>query len=752
MGIEITKDELNSAAKFFADSMYDPINITGDLATSSDDWFYDQNPSAEEIIARKDKQRTQAYFCYMRSDSTKVTDEELRQIRQYYTFEQETERPDMPDAQYMRTALEQELPSEIAKWESLYDSATTENERTKFSDKLAELRKQQDEYSAIISNLDSIDTANEKVREKNNQVENDVSKEQQLKKGIAYSRECVARGLAHAYNTQHDIYSFAIGCNWDTVNDDAKKLAAAEYQYFELYEKPRLANDPDKLAERQAYFDKMKEVYPDCDKYRIQFNNDSDFDLSRAKMVTVSYNNTNNSSKDSADSKAKMSDAEAKSSGTKSASNKSEYKSYSDMTDAEKREYVSDFDSKYASRKNDMSMDDSSYVAEKRDYLRCKQDLNMTLTNADKKWAIADFESTTPSISSTADANAYAAKKQLISRYKSELAEPQTKSASTNTVNMESKPHNSASKNPYEFTKPAREAGMTDAAYDNLCKQAEAEQISKINNEMADKVIRGDYGCGQERFEKLSAEGYNYSQVQEIVNQKMAVYNTQTQAKVEAEQSANALERSDAVLKRNNKTAAVSHDMSIDASNQATLARTKPHAETVKDSNTVYVDHAKASKLVTAPVNTNQRDNMYVENAAVVTGVANKVDNAAFAREIAGDVDNTEFSKQIAGKVDNSRFSGEVAAKVDNAAFSNGIASRVDNAAFSNDIAARVDNGSNHYVDNSVNKAMAAPIETKTNQDVLAKNTVSDKMARFERIEKQSSADSKSMTDLDYGD
>ena len=737
MGIEITKDELNSAAKFFADSMYDPINITGDLATSSDDWFYDQNPSAEEIIARKDKQRTRAYLNYIDGSSTKVTDEELRQIRQYYTFEQETERPDTPDAQYMRTALEQELPSEIAKWESLYDSATTESERTKFSDKLAELRKQQDEYSAIISNLDSIDTANEKVREKNNQVENDVSKEQQLKKGIAYSRECVARGLAHAYNTQHgDAY---FGGNWDTVNDDAKKLAAAEYQYFELYEKPRLANDPDKLAERQAYFDKMKEVYPDCDKYRIQFNNDSDFDLSRAEMITASYGDVSDSSKESIDGKAKTSDTEAKSFVTKSASNKSEYKSYSDMTDAEKRKYVSDFDSKYVSRKTDMSMDDPSYVVEKRDYLRCKQDLNITLTNADKKWAIADFESTTPSISSTADANAYAAKKQLISRYKSELAEPQTKSASTNTVNMESKPHNGANKNPYEFTKPAREAGMTDTAYDNLCKQAEAEQISKINNEMADKVIRGDYGCGQERFEKLSAEGYNYSQVQEIVNQKMAMYNTQTQAKVEAEQSANVLERSDSILKRNNKTAAVSHDMSIDVSKQATLARTKLHVETVKDNNTVYVDHTKASKFVTTPVDNKLQGDMYVENAAVVTGVANKVDNAAFARE-------------IAGKVDNSRFSGEVAAKVDNTAFSNGIASRVDNAAFSNDIAARVDNGGNHYVDNSVNKAMAAPIETKTNQDVLAKNTVSDKMARFERIEKQSSVDSKSMTDLDYGD
>lgn len=36
--------------------------------------------------------------------------------------------------------------------------------------------------------------------------------------------------------------------------------------------------------------------------------------------------------------------------------------------------------------------------------------------------------------------------------------------------------------------------------------------------EVALKVIRGDYGCGEERKKKLTAEGYNYSEVQAKVN------------------------------------------------------------------------------------------------------------------------------------------------------------------------------------------------------------------------------------------
>lgn len=37
--------------------------------------------------------------------------------------------------------------------------------------------------------------------------------------------------------------------------------------------------------------------------------------------------------------------------------------------------------------------------------------------------------------------------------------------------------------------------------------------------QIALKVIRGDYGCGEERKKKLTAEGYDYSKVQAKVNE-----------------------------------------------------------------------------------------------------------------------------------------------------------------------------------------------------------------------------------------
>lgn len=43
----------------------------------------------------------------------------------------------------------------------------------------------------------------------------------------------------------------------------------------------------------------------------------------------------------------------------------------------------------------------------------------------------------------------------------------------------------------------------------------------KSNEEIAKEVIRGNWGVGQERKDKLTAAGYDYAAVQSIVNELM---------------------------------------------------------------------------------------------------------------------------------------------------------------------------------------------------------------------------------------
>ncbi len=51
---------------------------------------------------------------------------------------------------------------------------------------------------------------------------------------------------------------------------------------------------------------------------------------------------------------------------------------------------------------------------------------------------------------------------------------------------------------------------------------AKAENAAKKSNEeIAKEVIRGSWGVGQERKDKLTAAGYDYSAVQSIVNEMM---------------------------------------------------------------------------------------------------------------------------------------------------------------------------------------------------------------------------------------
>ena len=51
--------------------------------------------------------------------------------------------------------------------------------------------------------------------------------------------------------------------------------------------------------------------------------------------------------------------------------------------------------------------------------------------------------------------------------------------------------------------------------------KAESTTAKKSNEEIAKEVIRGNWGVGQERKDKLTAAGYDYSAVQSIVNEMM---------------------------------------------------------------------------------------------------------------------------------------------------------------------------------------------------------------------------------------
>jgi RIO-like serine/threonine protein kinase len=60
------------------------------------------------------------------------------------------------------------------------------------------------------------------------------------------------------------------------------------------------------------------------------------------------------------------------------------------------------------------------------------------------------------------------------------------------------------------------------AIQDIVNQKMEALKPKKSNEEMADLVIRGDYGVGEDRKNRLTAEGYDYDAIQAIVNQKMS--------------------------------------------------------------------------------------------------------------------------------------------------------------------------------------------------------------------------------------
>ena len=68
--------------------------------------------------------------------------------------------------------------------------------------------------------------------------------------------------------------------------------------------------------------------------------------------------------------------------------------------------------------------------------------------------------------------------------------------------------------------------GNVDMNYCLNCEEGENMTGLLSLTEIANKVIRGDYGNGEERKQKLESEGYNYEEVQNKVNELMGVNST----------------------------------------------------------------------------------------------------------------------------------------------------------------------------------------------------------------------------------
>jgi len=73
-----------------------------------------------------------------------------------------------------------------------------------------------------------------------------------------------------------------------------------------------------------------------------------------------------------------------------------------------------------------------------------------------------------------------------------------------------------------------RKVKLTNAGYDfsviqkivneKLLGAAPIENTKKSNEEIASEVIRGDWGNGQDRNRRLTEAGYNFTEIQKIVN------------------------------------------------------------------------------------------------------------------------------------------------------------------------------------------------------------------------------------------
>ena len=82
----------------------------------------------------------------------------------------------------------------------------------------------------------------------------------------------------------------------------------------------------------------------------------------------------------------------------------------------------------------------------------------------------------------------------------------------------------------WQYTSSGKVSGISgnvDMNYCLDCEEKGEEQTGLLSlTEIANKVIAGDYGNGEERKTKLEAEGYNYNEVQAKVNELMGVNNS----------------------------------------------------------------------------------------------------------------------------------------------------------------------------------------------------------------------------------
>lgn len=392
-----------------------------------------------------------------------------------------------------------------------------------------------------------IDDINAKIQSFDQQyaTAGDMINEGRLYAALGEQRKWVAEGLTQGY-CSNDLVSSAISGsdialmgglddfkalptgNWDTVNRDAERLATLEYQYFNKYEKNRLTGT--ELEARQAEIDKMVEAYPDCTKYEYVFLSDDvnlEAGLNNGRIKKVAAITTK---------VEKTVEAQAEAVTEEKVKEPTE-KSYATLYNEDKSVYISRFEKEYPDGKNNSKTSEDDFNQRYGDYIKCKEAQGILLSDDEMRWVVNDFEKNPPKINSASDQKYFESQQERVNGFKSKLSAPSVsnefengssdikqvgawsdKSVSENTTQQT---------NPYAYDKPVRTAGMSDADYDSLCKQAEQDHIAKVNNEMADAVIRGEYGCGQERFDKLSAAGYDYGQVQTIVNQKMAAYQAQ---------------------------------------------------------------------------------------------------------------------------------------------------------------------------------------------------------------------------------
>ena len=371
----------------------------------------------------------------------------------------------------------------------------------------------------------------------------DMINEGRLYAALGDQRKWVAEGLTQGYCSNGLVSSAISGSdvalmgglddfkalptgNWDTVNRDAERLATLEYQYFNKYEKNRLTGA--ELEARQAEIDKMVEAYPDCTKYEYVFLSDDvnlENGLNNGRIKKVAATTTE---------VEKTVEAQVEAVGKEKTKAPVE-KSYATLYNEDKSAYISRFEKEYPDGKNNGKTSEDDFNQRYGDYIRCKEAKGISLSNDEMKWVVDDFEKNPLKINSASDQKYFESQQERINGFKSKLSAA-TENSSNGIKQMgawSDAPSNenvTQPANPYAYTKPVREANMSNADYDSLCKQAEQDHITKVNNEMADAVIRGEYGCGQERFDKLSAAGYDYGQVQAIVNQKMAAYQAQTSA------------------------------------------------------------------------------------------------------------------------------------------------------------------------------------------------------------------------------